>query len=66
MVRALASDHGGPGSILGIDITCGLSFLLVLNFGPRGLFSGDLVFRLKNHHFQIPVGPEMVDEESLR
>ena len=44
VVRALASDHGGPGSNLGIDITCGLSFLLVLNFGPRGLFSGDLVF----------------------
>ena len=44
MVRALASDHGGPGSNLGIDIICGLSLLLVLNFGPRGLFSGGLVF----------------------
>ena len=44
MVRALASDHGGLGSNLGIDIICGLSLLLVLNFGPRGLFSGGLVF----------------------
>ena len=30
VVRALASDRCGPGSILGPGITCGLSLLLVL------------------------------------
>ena len=41
MVRALASDHGGPGSNLGIDI-----IIMWVKFvvGSRGLFSGGLVF----------------------
>ena len=35
MVRALASPHSGPGSILGLGVICGLSLLLVLVPAPR-------------------------------
>ena len=35
LVRALASQQCGPGSIPGLSVTCGLSLLLVLVLAPR-------------------------------
>ena len=35
---------GGPGSNLGVEAICGLSFLLGLFFVPRGFFAGTPVF----------------------
>ena len=44
VVGALASHQCGPGSNPSIDAICGLSFLLVLSFAPRGFSPGTLVF----------------------
>ena len=44
MVRALASNQCGPGSIPGPDVICGLSLLLVLYSAPRGFSPGTPVF----------------------
>ena len=35
---------GGPGSIPGLDVICGLSLLLILYFAPRGISPGTPVF----------------------
>ena len=43
MVRALASHQCGPGSIPRLNVTCGLS-LLVLYSAPRGFSPGTPVF----------------------
>jgi len=44
VVRALASHQCGPGSTPSPGVICGLSFLLVLVFAPRGFSPGTLVF----------------------
>ena len=44
VVRALAFHQCGPGSIPGLDVTCGLSLLLVLFSAPRGFSPGTPVF----------------------
>ena len=44
VVRALASHQCDPGSNPGVDVTCGLSLLLVLSFAPRGFSPGTTVF----------------------
>ena len=44
VVRAVASHQCGPGSNPGIDAICGLSWLLVLSFAPRGFSPGTPVF----------------------
>ena len=44
VVRALASQQGGPGSDPGFNAICGLSLLLVLSFAPRGFSPGTPVF----------------------
>ena len=44
VVRALAFHQFGPGSIRGLDVICGLSFLLVLFSAPRGFSPGTPVF----------------------
>ena len=44
VVRALASRQCGPGTIPGLGVVCGLSFLLVLVLAPRGFSRGTLVF----------------------
>ena len=43
----------GPGSIPGLDVTCGLSLLLVLYSAPRGFSPGTPVF----HSLQKPTFP---------
>ena len=48
----------------GVDTICGLSLLFALSFAPRGLSPSTFSFLLKNQHFQIPIQPEMVDEEA--
>ena len=40
VMRALVSHQCGPGSIPGLGIICGLSFLLVFVFAPRGFSPG--------------------------
>ena len=40
MVRTLASHQSGLGSVLGVDVICGLSLLLVLFPAPR-IFLGE-------------------------
>ena len=50
VVRALASHQMNPG----VDAICGLRLLLVLSLAPRGFFL--FSSRLKNQHFQIPIG----------
>ena len=44
MVGALASHQCGLGSILGLGVICGLSFLLVLVLALRGFSPGILDF----------------------
>ena len=44
VVRALASQQCGPGSIPGLGVICGLSLLLVLVLAPRGFSPGTPVF----------------------
>ena len=44
VLRALASNQNGPGSIPGLGIICGLSLLLVLILAPRGFSLGTPVF----------------------
>ena len=44
VVRALASQQCGPGSIPGPGVICGLSLLLVLYSAPRGFSPGTPVF----------------------
>ena len=44
VVRALASQQCGPGSIPGLGTICGLSLLLVLVFALRGFSLGSPVF----------------------
>ena len=44
VVRALASHQCGPGSNPGVDVTCGLSLLLVLFLAPRVFSPGSPVF----------------------
>ena len=48
VVRTLASNQCGPGSISGLGVICGLSLLLVLVFAPRGFFSGYSGFPLSS------------------
>ena len=56
VVRALASNQCGPGSIPGPGVICGLSLLLVLVPAPR-VFLRVLRFSSlhNNQHFQIPI-----------
>ena len=58
VVRALASNQCGPGSIPGLGVICGLSLSLVLVLAPR-VFLRVLRFSSlhKNQHFQIPIRP---------
>ena len=44
VMRVLASQQCGPGSIPGVDAICGLSLLLILSFAPRGFSPGTPVF----------------------
>ena len=44
VVRAFAFHQCGPGSNPGVDAICGLSWLLVLSFSPRGFCPGTPVF----------------------
>ena len=44
VVRALASQKCGPGSIPGPGVICGLSLLLALYSAPRGFSPGTPVF----------------------
>ena len=44
VVRTLASHQCGPGSIPGLGVKCGLSFLFVLALVPRGVSPGTPVF----------------------
>ena len=64
VVRALASHQCGPGLNPGVDVTCGLSLLLVLSFAPRGFSPHTPVFPSKKNHiskFRFDQG--QVDEE---
>ena len=58
VVRALAFQQCGPGSIPVPGVICGLSLLLVLVLAP-GVFLRVLWFSSlhKNQHFQIPIRP---------
>ena len=44
VVKALAYQQCGPGSIPGLGVICGLSLLLVLVLAPRGFSPGTMVF----------------------
>ena len=44
VVKALASQQCGPGSIPGLGAICGLSLLLVFFSAPRGFSPGTPVF----------------------
>ena len=56
-LTALASHQCGPGSIPGLDIICGLSFVVGSCPCSEGFSPGSLVISslLKNQHFQIPI-----------
>ena len=55
MVRALASQQCGPGSISELNL-CGLSLSLVLILALRGLSAGTTVFLSpQNPTFLIPI-----------
>ena len=62
VVRVLASHQCGAGSNADVGDVCWLSLLLVLSIAPKG-FSG-FPRLVKNQHYQIPIRPGMVDEES--
>ena len=59
VVRALAFHQFGPGSIRGLDVICGLSFLLVLFSAPRGFSPGTPVF-------PSPQKPTFLNSNSIR
>ena len=58
VVRALASDQCGSGSIPRLGVTCGLSFLLVLTLAPRG-------FSLRTPVFLSPLKPAFPNSNSI-
>ena len=71
MVRTLASQQRGPGSIPGPGITCGLSLLFVLSL-LREVFLWVLQLSLssKNQHSKIPIrsgirGPQVCQSQDL-
>jgi len=56
VVRALASQQCGPGSIPGLGDIRGLNLLLALALALRGFSPGTLVFPSpQNQHFQISI-----------
>ena len=59
VVRALAFEQCGPGSIPGLDVICGLSLLLVLFSAPRGFSPGTPVF-------PSPQKPTFLNSNSIR
>ena len=59
MVRALASQQCGPGSIPGLGVICGLTLLLVL---VLVLFFLVFLRVLKNQDFQIPINQILQSE----
>ena len=65
VMRALISHQCGQGLIPGLNVTCGLSLLLVLIPVPR-IFLHVLWFSSlhKNQHFQIPILPGNSGEKS--
>ena len=59
VVRALAFHQCDPGSNPGVDVTCGLSLLLVLSLAPRGFSPGTPVF-------PSPQNPTFPNSNSIR
>ena len=59
VVRALAFHQRDPGSNPGVDVTCGLSLLLVLSLAPRGFSPGTPVF-------PSPQNPTFPNSNSIR
>ena len=69
MLRAVASQHCGPGSVPGLCIICGLSLLLVLVFAPRGFSLDTPVFpspqkRVSEFQFDLDTEGHRVISES--
>ena len=67
MVKALASQRGGPDSISRLGVICGLSLLLVLVLALRGFFSeffGPSPLKTNIFKFQFDLG-RVPDKHSL-